>query len=93
MNALPLLPRRHPGGNSFSNRALPPPRTTSSGIRAAIDYLEAAAPLYEELGDDEGTCDVHMRLALYLSTYVGVMDVRRAMLHYKKAEAFLKTHP
>ena len=59
----------------------------------AVEYLEAAAPLFEELGEEEGACDVHMRLALYLSTYVGVMDVRRAMLHYKKAEAFLATQP
>jgi tetratricopeptide (TPR) repeat protein len=67
----------------------------SSGAKA-IEYLEAAAALLEELSDDQSACDAHLRLANYLSVnHVGasVIDVRRAMLHYKKAEAFLATQP
>src|SRR5262249_56902424 len=58
----------------------------SSGAKA-IEYLEAAALLFEELSDHQAACDVHMRLALYLSVgNLGAMDVRRAMPHFKKAE-------
>ena len=65
-----------------------------SGGAKAVEYLEAAVLLFEELGDSKATCDVHSRLGLYLSrTNIGVMDVRRAMPHYKKAEAFLATQP
>ena len=54
----------------------------------AVEYLEAAVPLYEELGDTEGAIVVHSRLGLYLSAvHLGVMDMRRAMEHFKKAEA------
>jgi class 3 adenylate cyclase len=61
----------------------------SSGPEA-IEYLESAAPLFEELGDDEAACDVHTRLTIYLATEnVGAMDVRRAMPHIKKAETLL----
>src|SRR5262245_41879159 len=44
-NALLLSPARVPGGNSFSFLTLPPPRTTSSGSRAAIRQLTASATL------------------------------------------------
>jgi tetratricopeptide (TPR) repeat protein len=65
-----------------------------SGGAKAVGYLQAAALLFEELGDSEAACDVHSRLGLYLSaTNLGVMDMRRAMLHYKKADAFLATQP
>src|SRR5262249_43181872 len=61
----------------------------SSGPQA-VEYLEAAAPLFEELGDDQAACDVHMRLTVYLGTdQVRKMDMRRAMPHFKKAEALL----
>jgi tetratricopeptide (TPR) repeat protein len=60
----------------------------------AIEYLEAAALLFEELGDHQAACDVHIRLAGFLSiNHGGAMDMRRAMPHYKKAEAFLATQP
>jgi tetratricopeptide (TPR) repeat protein len=66
----------------------------SSGA-TAIEYLEAAALLFEELGDDQAACDVHTRVAGYLATghQVGAMDRRRAMPHYKKAEAILAKQP
>jgi len=66
----------------------------SSGPKA-VEYLEAAALLFEELGDSEAACDVHSRLGLYLqaTNIVGVADLRRAMPHYEKAEAFLATQP
>src|SRR6516165_10230084 len=65
----------------------------SNGAKA-IEYLEAAALLFEEMGDDQAVCDMHLRLMAYLSgSNVGTMDVRRAMPHYKKAEAFLATQP
>jgi class 3 adenylate cyclase/tetratricopeptide (TPR) repeat protein len=64
-----------------------------SGGAKSVQYLEAAAQLFEELGDSKAACDVHSRLGLYLSaTNIG-MDVRRAMPHYKKAETFLATQP
>ena len=65
-----------------------------SGGAKAVEYMEAAALLFEELGDSETACDVHSRLGLYLSTInIAVMDMRRAMPHYKKAEVFLATQP
>jgi hypothetical protein len=36
LKALALVPARQPGGKSFNFFTLPPPRTTSSGSRAAI---------------------------------------------------------
>src|SRR5262249_20191440 len=60
----------------------------------ALEYLEAAALVFEELGDNQAACDVHIRLAGFLSiNHGGAMDIRRAMPHYKKAEAFLATQP
>jgi tetratricopeptide (TPR) repeat protein len=60
----------------------------------AIEYLEAAAPLYEELGDNEGATDAHSRLGSYLSNgEFGAMDMRRGMDHFKKAEARLAAQP
>jgi tetratricopeptide (TPR) repeat protein len=65
-----------------------------SGGAKPIEYLEAAALLFEELGDREAACDVHSRLGLYLSSAnIGEQDMRRAMPHYKKAEASLATQP
>jgi hypothetical protein len=65
-----------------------------SGGAKTIEYLEAAALLFEELGDDEGTCDVHLQLATNLSMpNLGIMDMRRAMPHFTKAEAFLAGQP
>jgi tetratricopeptide (TPR) repeat protein len=65
----------------------------SSGAKA-IEYLEAAALLFEELGDDEAACDVHTRLTIYLGTNnVGTMDRRRAMPHLRKAEGLLARQP
>jgi hypothetical protein len=47
-----------------------------SGGPKAVEYLEAAAPLFEELGDDQTACDVHSRIGLYLSMReLGAMDV------------------
>ncbi len=61
----------------------------SSGPKA-IEYLEAAAPLYEELGDKRRASDAHSRLGLYLcAPNLDAMDMRRAMDHFKKAEAQL----
>jgi class 3 adenylate cyclase/tetratricopeptide (TPR) repeat protein len=65
----------------------------SSGPKA-VEYLEAAAPLFEELGNDKAACDLHLRLTVYLSTNnVGAMDARRAMPHFKKAETLLTREP
>jgi DNA-binding winged helix-turn-helix (wHTH) protein/tetratricopeptide (TPR) repeat protein len=65
----------------------------SSGPRA-IEYLEAATLMFEELGDHKAAYDAHLRLAGYLSSnHFGAMDLQRAMLHYEKAEAFLATQP
>jgi class 3 adenylate cyclase len=66
---------------------------TSSGPKV-VEYLEAAAALYEELGDTEGAIDVHTRLGLCLSAiHLGAMDMRRATDHFKKAEAYLAKKP
>ncbi len=65
-----------------------------SGGREAVEYLETAAPIFEELGDSEAACDVQLRLAAYLSTNnVGAMDVPRALPHFTKAEALLAEQP
>jgi tetratricopeptide (TPR) repeat protein len=65
-----------------------------SGGSKAVEYLEAGARLYEELGDNQAACDVHSRLGLYLSApNLGVMDMRRAMPHFTKAEGFLNKEP
>ncbi|HYK17061.1 MAG TPA: hypothetical protein VEV37_03515 [Bryobacteraceae bacterium] len=67
-----------------------------SGSAKAVEYLEAAALLFEELGDSQASCDVHTRTGMYLMARdVLAMDVRqaRATLHFKKAEAFLATQP
>src|SRR5215469_1205608 len=65
----------------------------SSGAKA-VEYLEAAAPLFEELGDNQAACDVHLHLAIYLSAnHLGEMDLRRAMPHFTKAEALLAEQP
>jgi DNA-binding winged helix-turn-helix (wHTH) protein/tetratricopeptide (TPR) repeat protein len=67
-----------------------------SGGPNAIEYLEATVPLFEELGDNQAACDVHMRAGMYLMGLdVLAMDVRRprATLHFKKAEAFLAKQP
>jgi class 3 adenylate cyclase len=65
----------------------------SSGPKA-VEYLEAAVPLYEELGDEQMVADVHSRLALYLSgPNLGARDVKRAMDHFQKAEALLAKQP
>src|SRR5262245_4007890 len=42
-NALALSPARHRGGSAFSFFTLPPPRTTSSGSRAAIRRAATSA--------------------------------------------------
>jgi hypothetical protein len=59
----------------------------------ALEYLEAAAPLFEELGDSQAAYEVHLTLALLRSTRFELVDVRRAMAHFKKAEAFLAGQP
>jgi class 3 adenylate cyclase len=59
----------------------------------AVEYLEAAAPLFEELGDDQAACKVHTRLTLYLASGAEPMDVQRAMPHFKKAETLLAGKP
>jgi predicted ATPase len=66
----------------------------SSG-RRAVEYLEAAAPLYEELGDKERATDVHSRLGNYLSvgSNPSAMDLRRAIDHFKEAEVQLAAQP
>jgi tetratricopeptide (TPR) repeat protein len=65
----------------------------SSGAET-VKYLEAAAPLFEELGDNQAACDVHLTLVANLATNsVGEIDVRRAMPHFTKAEAFLAEQP
>jgi tetratricopeptide (TPR) repeat protein len=65
-----------------------------SGGAKAVEYMETAALLFEELGESKTACDVHSRLGLYLSSVnIAVMDMRRAMPHYKKAEVFLATQP
>src|SRR5215470_6096747 len=55
-----------------------------SGGPKAIEYLKAAVPLFEELGDDQATCDVHSRLGDYL--FGENPSGASAMPHYKKAE-------
>ncbi|HWJ39602.1 MAG TPA: AAA family ATPase, partial [Candidatus Limnocylindrales bacterium] len=53
-----------------------------------VDYLEAAAPIYESLGNHDRAVETHSRLGLYFSVVsLGARDVRRAMEHFRKAEA------
>ena len=63
----------------------------SSGAKG-IEYLEAAAHLFEELGDDQSACDMHVRLA-QIRSRVNAKDVRLAMPHFKKAETLLTREP
>src|SRR5262249_60394705 len=56
MNALALLPRRHPGGRSLSFLTLPPPSTMSSGSRAPVSWATTFA-----------TCCRHFFLPRFLS--------------------------
>jgi len=58
----------------------------------AIEYMEAAAPLFEKLGDDLGTCDVYLRLTANLTSGWGT-DLPRATPYFKKAEALLAKQP
>jgi len=67
--------------------------TLVSGDARAVEYMEAAATLYEELGDNQAACEVHSRIGLYLSATFALMDLRRAMPHFTKAEAFLVKQP
>ena len=56
--------------------------------------METAAPLFEELGDNQAAFDVLLGLTRYLATNnVGTIDVRRAMRYFKKAEALLAGRP
>jgi tetratricopeptide (TPR) repeat protein len=61
-----------------------------STVAKMIEYMEAAAPLYEELGDDQAACEVHSWLGIYLTAPdLRAMDLRRGMDHLSRAETLL----
>ena len=56
----------------------------------AVEYCEAALQLFETGGDNQYIVLAHTRLATHLSSpSLGVMNVPRAMEHFRKAEALL----
>jgi hypothetical protein len=58
-----------------------------STVPKMVEYMEAAAPLYEELGDLQAACHVHSRLGIYLTAPdLRTMDLRRGMDHLRRAE-------
>ncbi len=63
----------------------------------ALDYLERALQLREQLGDDEKTARTHSHLGRALSTHIGeakyarYMDIPRALRHFRAAEPALAT--
>jgi len=59
-----------------------------------VEYLQTAARLFEELGDDENTLRAHSRLGSYFSGEIFcARDVERAMRHFRKAETILVKAP
>jgi DNA-binding CsgD family transcriptional regulator/tetratricopeptide (TPR) repeat protein len=62
---------------------------------AAIRYLEEAAALYDAAGDGDRAAAVHALLGrnLALWTSTGTVDVPRALMHFRAAEAILRTAP
>jgi len=58
-----------------------------------IDYLGRALKLYEELGQEERSAQMHSRLGRDLSSFPVSMDIDRALAHYRAAEAVLGQGP
>jgi tetratricopeptide (TPR) repeat protein len=63
------------------------------GRPRAIEYLESAAQLFEQLGDDEGGAEAHSRLGVMLWQWDDVRNVGRATYHFRAAEALLEGRP
>jgi tetratricopeptide (TPR) repeat protein len=61
--------------------------------RKRIEYLESAAQIFEELGDDEWSAETHSELGIILSRGSAVSDLGRGMYHFRAAEAFLAGQP
>jgi len=63
------------------------------GRPKATEYLESAAQLFEELGDDEWGAEAHSILGVTLWQWDDVRNVERAMHHFRAAEALLSGRP
>jgi predicted ATPase/class 3 adenylate cyclase len=61
--------------------------------QGGIDCLEQALGLYKEMGQSERVAQMHSRLGRDLSTFPDTMDIPRALLHYRAAEAILIEAP
>jgi tetratricopeptide (TPR) repeat protein len=60
----------------------------------AVNYLEAAAAIYEAAGDYRRTAEVQIRLGLYLSgPATGVRNPMRAQEHLSKAKSYVAELP
>ena len=55
----------------------------------AIEYLERALALYEELGDAEHAARTRARLGIQLSTFAPTMNIPKALEHFHAAEKVL----
>jgi len=61
--------------------------------RRQIGYLERALRLYEQGNEAERVAEVHARLGLAYSVFGPLIDVPRAMEHYRAAEPILARQP
>jgi len=57
------------------------------GRPKAIEYLESAAQLFEQVGDDEWGAEAHSILGVFQWQWDDVRNVERAMYHFRAAEA------
>jgi class 3 adenylate cyclase/tetratricopeptide (TPR) repeat protein len=63
--------------------------TAGADYAKGLEHLERALALYEQLGDQQRTAQVHSRIGRYLTSFQEHMDVNRALEHYRVAEAVL----
>jgi hypothetical protein len=62
-------------------------------LALGIAYSEKALVLYEELGQEGAAARMHSRLGHYLTTFPEVMDIPRALRHFRAAEASMAPGP
>jgi tetratricopeptide (TPR) repeat protein len=66
---------------------------SGADLQKGIIYGERALALYEEAGDVEGAAQMHSRLGRDLSSYPPTMNIDRALVHFRAAEAVLAKGP
>ncbi len=66
---------------------------TGTDPAKGIAYLEKALRLHEAAGEVEQAAQMHSRLGFHLAFFVEAMDIERARVHFRAAEAVLGTGP